>query len=108
MTHLPVLLHQVQALPEPILLLIQFLHLLVVLLCLSTVYCRYHYVVDVLMGILTAALLVPLGNLLYCRFRRRPEAGVCDHGSGELDRPLRNPADAVAPRAPKLNQDTPG
>lgn len=53
---------------------IRFAHLvLVVLLCLSTVYCRYHYVVDVAAGILTAALLVPLGNWLYFRFRRPAE-----------------------------------
>lgn len=40
----------------------------VVLLCLSTVYCRYHYLVDVGAGILTSVLLTPLGNWLYCRF----------------------------------------
>jgi membrane-associated phospholipid phosphatase len=40
------------------------------LLCLSTVYCRYHYVVDVLAGLLTAATLVPVGNWLYFKFGR--------------------------------------
>ncbi len=50
---------------------IRFPHLvMVVMLCLSTVYCRYHYVVDVAAGILTAAVLVPLGNWLYFRFQR--------------------------------------
>ena len=50
---------------------IHFAHLvMVLLLCLSTVYCRYHYVVDVLAGIATAAVLVPLGNWLYFHFRR--------------------------------------
>lgn len=50
---------------------IRFAHLvMVVLLCLSTVYCRYHYVVDVAAGIATAAVLVPLGNWLYFRFRQ--------------------------------------
>ena len=44
--------------------------LMVVLLCLATVYCRYHYVVDVFAGVLTAAMLVPLGNTLYLKFRR--------------------------------------
>jgi membrane-associated phospholipid phosphatase len=39
------------------------------LLCLATIYCRYHYGVDVIAGILTAALLVPLGNWLYFKFR---------------------------------------
>jgi membrane-associated phospholipid phosphatase len=40
----------------------------VVLLCLATVYCRYHYVVDVLAGILVAAALIPAGNQLYAAF----------------------------------------
>lgn len=39
----------------------------VLLLCAATVYCRYHYVVDVLAGIATTALLVPLGDWLYRR-----------------------------------------
>lgn len=48
---------------------IRTLHaVMVFLLCLSTVYCRYHYAVDVLAGMLTAALLVPLGNVLFRRF----------------------------------------
>lgn len=47
---------------------IRFIHLgVVILLCVATVYCRYHYVVDVLAGLLTAAVLVPLGNWLYAR-----------------------------------------
>jgi membrane-associated phospholipid phosphatase len=50
---------------------IRWLHLAVVfLLCLSTIYCRYHYAVDVVAGALTAALLIPLGNMLYLRFMR--------------------------------------
>jgi len=54
---------------------IRIAHLvMVVLLCLSTVYCRYHYAVDVAAGIVTAGLLVPVGNWLYFRFRRRLEA----------------------------------
>ncbi len=40
---------------------------LALLLCLGTVYCRYHYALDVLTGALTAALLVPVGNWLYHR-----------------------------------------
>ena len=40
----------------------------VILLCLATVYCRYHYVVDVVAGGLTAAVLIPLGNWLYFKF----------------------------------------
>ncbi len=51
---------------------IRFAHLAVAcMLCLSTVYCRYHYVVDVLAGLLTAAILVPLGNWLYLKFEKR-------------------------------------
>ncbi len=45
---------------------IRYLHLVVaVLLCLATIYCRYHYVVDVIAGAMTAALLLPLANWLY-------------------------------------------
>jgi membrane-associated phospholipid phosphatase len=48
---------------------VRFLHLATaVLLCLSTIYCRYHYVADVLAGLATAAVLVPLGNWLYFKF----------------------------------------
>ena len=43
---------------------------MVVLLCFSTVYCRYHYVVDIAAGVLTAVLLVPAGDWLYLRMRR--------------------------------------
>lgn len=50
---------------------IRYFHLvLAVLLCLSTVYCRYHYVVDVIAGAVTAAVLVPLGHWLYFRFQK--------------------------------------
>jgi membrane-associated phospholipid phosphatase len=48
---------------------IRHLHfVMVVLLCLSTIYCRYHYVIDVLAGLLTVGVLVPLGNRLFARF----------------------------------------
>jgi len=50
---------------------IRHLHLTMALsLCLSTIYCRYHYTVDVAAGTLTALMLVPLGNRLYFRFRK--------------------------------------
>jgi membrane-associated phospholipid phosphatase len=39
-----------------------------VLLCAATVYCRYHYVLDVVSGALAAGLLIPLGNRLYRKF----------------------------------------
>jgi membrane-associated phospholipid phosphatase len=44
-----------------------------ILLCFATVYCRYHYVTDVAGGVLTAAVLIPLGNRLYFRFQPRPQ-----------------------------------
>ena len=50
---------------------IRYAHLAVAgLLCLSTVYCRYHYVVDVLTGLVAAAVLIPLGNGLYFKFSK--------------------------------------
>jgi membrane-associated phospholipid phosphatase len=56
---------------------IRFLHLAtVVLLCFSTVYCHYHYGIDVLTGIVTAATLVPLGNWLYSRSVSRSGPGA--------------------------------
>ena len=48
---------------------IRWIHLtMAILLCISTVYCRYHYGVDVLAGILTAGILIPIGEWLYRRF----------------------------------------
>ncbi|MCU0770698.1 MAG: phosphatase PAP2 family protein [Verrucomicrobia bacterium] len=48
---------------------IRHLHLVMaLLLCVSTIYCRYHYVVDVMAGVLTAAVLLPLANWLYWKF----------------------------------------
>jgi membrane-associated phospholipid phosphatase len=48
---------------------IRWLHLVMaILLCLSTVYCRYHYAVDVIGGVVTAACLLPVANWLYRRF----------------------------------------
>jgi membrane-associated phospholipid phosphatase len=53
---------------------IRFYHLgVALLLCLSTVYGRYHYVVDVIAGVVTALVLVPLGDWLYFRFHRQSE-----------------------------------
>ncbi|MGD0536315.1 MAG: phosphatase PAP2 family protein [Verrucomicrobiota bacterium] len=52
---------------------LRWAHLVIVLLlCTATVYCRYHYVVDVAAGALTTALLLPLGNRLYRRFSDHP------------------------------------
>lgn len=51
---------------------IRHVHLIAaLLLCISTVYGRYHYVVDVVAGIVTAAVLVPLGNRLYYEYESR-------------------------------------
>ena len=48
---------------------IRWIHLvLAVLLCLSTVYGRYHYVVDVVAGVLTTLIMLPLGNWLFRKF----------------------------------------
>jgi len=41
------------------------------LLIVSTMYCRYHYLVDVLAGIVLAFATVPLGDRLYDRLTRR-------------------------------------
>jgi membrane-associated phospholipid phosphatase len=41
------------------------------LLILSTMYCRYHYLVDVLAGIVLAFATVPLGDRLFDRLTRR-------------------------------------
>lgn len=55
----------------------------VALLCVSTVYCRYHYSIDVPAGILFAAVLIPIGNKLYWRWDRPvpvyPKAVEVDH-----------------------------
>lgn len=56
---------------------VRHLHLVVaILLCGATVYCRYHYVLDVLAGLLTAALLIPLGNWLYCLSSRNSAPSI--------------------------------
>ena len=51
----------------------RYLHsAVVVALCFATVYCRYHYAVDVPAGVLTAAALIPLGETLYRRIPGPP------------------------------------
>ena len=42
-----------------------------VCLVISTVYCRFHYVVDVIAGTLLAVVTVPLGDSLYDRLKER-------------------------------------
>ncbi len=47
---------------------IRWAHLVVMLLlCASTVYCRYHYITDVAAGVFTSVLLIPLANWMYWR-----------------------------------------
>lgn len=61
---------------------IRWLHLgLAGLLCIATVYGRYHYVVDVPAGMLTAAVLIPLANRLYARFKS-PDSEPTADGRG--------------------------
>jgi membrane-associated phospholipid phosphatase len=43
-------------------------------LVISTVYCRYHYAIDVIAGIVLAAIVVPLGDRLYDRLMERQMA----------------------------------
>jgi len=64
---------------------IRWIHLfMAILLCLSTVYCRYHYAVDVLGGALTAALLLPVANWLFRRYGEDPESRPDRAGSANL------------------------
>ena len=58
----------------------------VVLLCLATIYCRYHYAVDTLAGVLAAAVLVPLGDRLYFRFGRPGDHGPPGGAGGRRSR----------------------
>jgi membrane-associated phospholipid phosphatase len=55
--------------------------LMVVLLCLATIYCRYHYLIDVLAGIATAVVLIPTGNWLYRKF---DPSKPCPKSTGSL------------------------
>ena len=49
---------------------IRWPHLVVVvLLCLATVYCRYHFAIDVIAGMLMAAITLPIANALYRRLK---------------------------------------
>jgi membrane-associated phospholipid phosphatase len=59
---------------------------LVILLCFATVYCRYHYVVDVWAGLAAAGILLPLGNWMYERFTPQPTSV---HRSGKSCRVCR-------------------
>lgn len=45
-------------------------------LMIATVYCRYHYVVDVLAGLLLAFLTVPLGDRLYSWLTRKVDPNL--------------------------------
>lgn len=45
-------------------------------LVISTIYCRYHYAIDVIAGIVLASLVVPLGDRLYDRLIERRQVVV--------------------------------
>ena len=63
---------------------IRWAHLVTgILLCLATVYCRFHYAVDMFAGVATAAVLVPLGNRLYRRWEPLPAAAGRGRASGD-------------------------
>jgi membrane-associated phospholipid phosphatase len=66
--------------------------LLALLLCCSTVYGRYHYVVDVFAGALTTAALLPLGEWLYRKFGGGPHPQPDPERAAAL-RPLPSPED---------------
>jgi membrane-associated phospholipid phosphatase len=66
--------------------LIRWWHLgLCVLLCLATVYCHYHYVSDVLAGIVLAVLLIPICNWLYLKFDSRKTSAITGRSGAALD-----------------------
>jgi membrane-associated phospholipid phosphatase len=55
---------------------IRWVHLVVfVLLCISTVYCRYHYAIDVLGGLVYGGAWCWIGNRLYARLDRDARQG---------------------------------
>jgi membrane-associated phospholipid phosphatase len=71
---------------------------LAVLLSISTVYARYHYVVDVAAGLVVAAVLVPLGNWLYGRFQERSARPLAAASTGAAISP-------PGPRGPAAGGD---
>ena len=50
----------------------------VLLLSIATIYCRFHYAVDVLAAIVTAAILIPSANWLYHRWTGQEKAPTGD------------------------------
>jgi len=53
---------------------IRHVHLVIVIwLCLATVYCRYHYALDVLTGLAAAIILIPLGHWGHHTFLKHNE-----------------------------------
>lgn len=63
---------------------IRVLHVIMtVLLCLSTVYCRYHYVVDVVAGVAMALVCVPLLNRLHWRLEGEARPAPAAPPAGE-------------------------
>jgi membrane-associated phospholipid phosphatase len=67
---------------------IRWVHaLMVTLLCLATVYCRYHYAVDVIAGVVAGLILVPLGDWLHRRTEPHPTAANAPTEPGHPLRP---------------------
>ncbi|MBN2505902.1 MAG: phosphatase PAP2 family protein [Verrucomicrobia bacterium] len=67
-----------------------------VLLCGATVYCRYHYVVDVLAGLATVGVLLPLGNWLYFKFKFKPGPPAVAAANAPPQAVTRPPPESVA------------
>ena len=65
------LVHRVLLVPLPAAASATSISAVAFLLCLATVYCRYHYVVDVLAGLVTAAVLIPTRELALLQVRRQ-------------------------------------
>jgi len=68
---------------------VRWVHLVAAIgLCLGTVYCRYHYVVDVFAGLAVAAVLIPVANRLYGKLgadgSREREGGGGERPPGKL------------------------
>jgi membrane-associated phospholipid phosphatase len=76
---------------------IRWFHMVMaVLLCLATIYCRYHYAADVLAGIATAVVLIPIADRLYFRCDGlTPSVAAAQN----LAAPITRPSTAADPNA---------
>ena len=77
---------------------VRYYHLgLAVMLCLATVYCHYHYGVDVLGGVIAAAILVPAGNALYWKSESRRKG---ESASPKSEGNPKSEIQKISPRTP--------